>query len=96
MDEKSKNEIFGVETAPRLNAGSFYCVNTDTSLVTPENCFHKYEKQLIQRQNEIIKKLEKRIFDEEQKLAEKDRKMAQLEKALEEACEELFSDVNLS
>lgn len=96
MDKKSKNEIFGVETAPRLNAGKFYCVNTDTSLVAPENCFHKYEKQLIRRQSEIIKKLEKRIFDEEQKLVEKDRKMTQLEKALEEACEELFSEVNLS
>jgi hypothetical protein len=95
MDEKSNNRIFGFETTPKLNRGSFYCVDTTTALVAPEDCFHKYERMLIQRQYEIIRTLERQICNKEQELTEKDRKMTQLENALEEACEELFSRVNL-
>lgn len=95
MENKSKNRKSGLETTPKVDTGSFYCVDTDTALVAPEDCFHKYERKLIQRQDAIIRTLEKRIFSEEQELIEKDREMAQLEKALEEACEELFSMVNL-
>lgn len=55
-----------------------------------------YKDRLIQRQDEIIKALEKQIVDEEQELYEKDRQIAELENALEEICEKLFSEVNLS
>jgi hypothetical protein len=96
MDIKSQNEIYGLETTPRFNMGRFLCVDHDTSHVAPEDCFQQFERQLIQRQYEIIKALEKRILKDEQELVEKDRKMTQLEKELEESCEEIFSRVNQS
>ncbi len=56
---------------------------------------YEYEDQLIQRQSEIIKALEKQISDTEQELFEKDREIVRLENDLEEVCEELFLEVNL-
>lgn len=55
-----------------------------------------YGNRLIQRQDEIIKALTKKISDEEQELLEKDKQIAGLENELEEICEKLFSEVNLS
>jgi hypothetical protein len=96
MEEKSNNRIFGFETTPKFNTGSFYCVDTNTTtLAAAEDCLHKYERKLIQRQDEIIRTLEKQICNKEQELIEKDRIMTQLENALEEACEELISRVSL-
>jgi septal ring factor EnvC (AmiA/AmiB activator) len=56
---------------------------------------YEHEDQLIQRQDERIKILEKQIADVEQELYEKDREIARLENDLEEVCEELFLEVNL-
>jgi hypothetical protein len=50
----------------------------------------------MQRQDEIIKALTKEISDEQQELLEKDNQIAELENELEEICEKLFSEVNLS
>jgi hypothetical protein len=93
MDKRSEYRMFGFETTPRLNNGSFYIVDIDAVIVTTEDCFHMDEGQL-ERQDKIIKDLEQRIAKDTQKLIEKDRKMAQLELELEESCEEIFSRVN--
>jgi hypothetical protein len=96
MDIRFQNEIHGLETTPRFNMGKFLCVDHDASHVPPEDCFHQFERRLIQRQYEVIKALERRILQDAQELEDKDRKMTQLEKELEESCEELFLRVNQS
>jgi hypothetical protein len=97
-------------TTPKFNMEMFFCVHTNTTHVALEDCFgkekierqdsieivyHKYEEQLIQRQDGIIKALEKQISEAEQELYEKDKEIARLENDLEEVCEELFLEVNL-
>ena len=58
--------------------------------VNPITGSYENENRLIQRQDEIIKALEKQISDVEQELYEKDRAIALLENELEEVCKELL------
>ncbi len=63
--------------------------------VASQRCQYEYEEQLIHRQDEIIKALEKQISEAEQELYEKDKEIERLKNDLEEVCEELFLEVNL-
>ena len=58
--------------------------------VNPVTGSYENGNWLIQRQDEIIKALEKQISDVEQELYEKDRAIVLLENELEEVCKELL------
>jgi DNA repair exonuclease SbcCD ATPase subunit len=61
-----------------------------------EDLKNSYDELAKQRQKDFDKLLDQRLAPYEEELYEKDRQIAELENALEEVCEKLFSEVDLS
>jgi hypothetical protein len=85
LEDCSRNELSQESTELQKQTSKENPVEDNPITGSYEN-----ENRLIQRQDEMIKALEKQISDVEQELYEKDRAIALLENELEEVCQELL------